>query len=88
MNGCERLCGYSLKRWCLCGVGFGRIYAVRDWNQPDGLVDAYFERGIDQMTMLAHAFRADFHIKMLEEQFKFDETFSILEQTYAKGKGV
>ena len=55
---------------------------------PDGLVDAYFERGIDQMTMLAHAFRADFHIKMLEEQFKFDETFSILEQTYAKGKGV
>lgn len=54
----------------------------------NGLLDAYFERGIDQLTMLAHGFRADFDIKMLEEQFKFDETFSILEQAYSKGKGV
>ena len=55
---------------------------------PDGLVDGYFERGIDQMTMIAHAFRSDFHINMLVEQFKFDETFSLLEQIYAEGKGV
>ena len=56
--------------------------------EPDGLVDAYFERGIDQMTMLAHGFRRDFDINMLVEQFKFDETYEILEKTYAKGKGV
>lgn len=55
---------------------------------PDGLVDAYFERSIDQTIMLAHGFRADFNINMLAEQFRFDETFSILEQTYAKGKGL
>lgn len=55
---------------------------------PDGLVDAYFERCIDQLIMLAHGFRADFEIKMLEDQFKFDETFEILEKTYAEGKGL
>jgi len=55
---------------------------------PDGLVDAYFERGIDQMTMLAHGFRKDFDINMLVEQFKFDDTYEILEKTYAQGKGV
>ena len=56
--------------------------------EPDGQVDAYFERGIDQMVMLAHGFRRDFSINMLAEQFKFDESFRILEQTYAEGKGV
>ena len=55
---------------------------------PKGLVDAYFERGIDQMIMLAHGFRRDFDMNMLIEQFKFDETFEILEKTYAEGKGV
>lgn len=54
----------------------------------DGLVDAYFERGIDQMIMLAHGFRADFDIQMLIDRFRFDESFSILEKTYARGKGV
>jgi lauroyl/myristoyl acyltransferase len=54
----------------------------------NGLVDAYFERGIDQMLMVAHGFRADFKVKLLEDMFCFDDTFSILEQTYARGKGV
>jgi lauroyl/myristoyl acyltransferase len=56
--------------------------------EPDGLIDAYFDRGIDQMIMVAHGFRADFDMNMLTQQFIFDETFEILEQTYAKGKGV
>lgn len=55
---------------------------------PAGLVDAYFERSVDQMIMLAHGFRGDFDMGMLVEQFKFDETFGILEKTYAEGKGV
>jgi len=78
--------------------GFFRILLPLRWRlrtnircaglDPDGLVDNYFERGIDQMIMLAHGFRSDFHINMLVEQFKFDESFSILEKTYARGKGV
>jgi lauroyl/myristoyl acyltransferase len=55
---------------------------------PDGLVDAYFERGIDQMLMLAHGFRADFDIASLLEQFRFDETFGVIEQAYKHQKGV
>ncbi len=55
---------------------------------PEGLVDAYFERSIDQLIMLAHGFRVDFDINMLVKKFKFDETFEILEKTYGEGKGV
>lgn len=55
---------------------------------PDGMVDAYFERSIDQMIMLAHGFRSDFSMDMLVNRFKFDDSFRILEETYAKGKGV
>lgn len=55
---------------------------------PDGLADAYFERCIDQMIMVAHGFRGDFDINMLVEQFKFDASFEILQKTYDEGNGV
>ena len=53
-----------------------------------GLVDAHFERAIDQMVMLAHVFRAGFPASGCPERFVFDESFRHLEQAYAGGKGV
>jgi len=53
-----------------------------------GLIDAYFERAIDQMVMLAHVFRAGFPASGCPEKFRFDDTFAMLEQAYAGGRGV
>lgn len=52
------------------------------------LIDAYFERAADQMIMLAHVFRAGFPKSGCRERFCFDDSFALLEQAYAKGKGV
>jgi lauroyl/myristoyl acyltransferase len=52
------------------------------------LIDAHFERAIDQMVMLAHVFRAGFAQSGCPERFTFDDSFELLEQAYAKGKGV
>jgi len=54
----------------------------------EGLIDDYFERSIDQMIMLAHILRAGLPESGCMEKFRFDESFSILEKAYAKGKGV
>ena len=53
-----------------------------------GLIDKRFERAIDQVIMLAHIFRAGFTESGCPERFKFDDSFKILEQAYAKGKVV
>lgn len=53
-----------------------------------GLVDDYFERATDQLVMLAHVFRAGFPESGCPEKFKLDDSFKLLEQAYAKGKGV
>ncbi len=55
---------------------------------PKPLVDDYFERATDQMIMLAHGFRADFELSTLVDQFRFDDSLSIVEKAYADGKGV
>jgi len=52
------------------------------------LIDAHFERAIDQMIMLAHVIRAGFAESGCPERFAFDDSFGLLEQAYAKGKGV
>jgi len=54
----------------------------------EGLMDEYFELGIDQMMMLAHILRAGLEDSGCLEKFVFDDSFSILERAYAKGKGV
>lgn len=54
---------------------------------PD-LLNAYFARAVDQMVMLAHVFRAGFARSGCPEKFKFDDSFVLLEQAYAAGKGV
>ncbi len=53
-----------------------------------GLPDAHFARAIDQMVMLAHVFRAGFGASGCPERFRFDESFRLLEQAYAAGRGV
>ena len=53
-----------------------------------GLLDAHFERAVDHFIMLAHIFRAGFAKSGCPEKFKFDESFRLLEQAYAGGKGV
>ncbi|MFC1738346.1 lysophospholipid acyltransferase family protein [Planctomycetota bacterium] len=65
-----------------------------EWNmklagiyQPH-LIDAHFQRAIDQMIMLAHVFRAGFPESGCPERFCFDDSFALLEQAYSKGKGV
>jgi lauroyl/myristoyl acyltransferase len=52
------------------------------------LIDAHFERAIDQMIMLAHVFRAGFPQSGCPERFTFDDSFKLLEQAYAKGNGL
>jgi len=52
------------------------------------LIDAYFERAVDQLLMLAHVCRAGFPESGCLERFCFDDSFGLLEQAYAKGKGV
>ena len=53
-----------------------------------GLIDNHFERAVDQLIMLAHIFRAGFEKSGCPERFKFDDSFMLLEQAYARGKGV
>ncbi len=53
-----------------------------------GLVDAHFDRAIDQMTMMAHIFRAGIAGGGCLKRFRFDDSFRHLEQAYAAGKGV
>lgn len=52
------------------------------------LIDAHFERAVDQMIMLAHVVRAGFPESGCPERFGFDDSFQILEQAYAEGKGL
>ena len=52
------------------------------------LIDAHFERAIDQLIMLAHVFRAGLPTSGCLEKFAFDDSFRFLEQAYAAGKGV
>ena len=53
-----------------------------------GLLDAHFERAVDHFIMLAHILRAGFPKSGCPEKFKFDESFRLLEQAYAGGRGV
>ncbi|MHC4204811.1 MAG: lysophospholipid acyltransferase family protein [Planctomycetota bacterium] len=55
--------------------------------QPD-LINAHFERVVDQIIMLAHVFRAGFPESGCPEKFVFDDSFKLLEQAYAKGRGL
>lgn len=52
------------------------------------LLDAHFHRAVDQIIMLAHVFRAGFPKSGCPEKFAFDQSFRLLEQAYAAGKGV
>jgi lauroyl/myristoyl acyltransferase len=52
------------------------------------LINAHFDRAIDQLIMLAHVFRAGFAQSGCPERFAFDESFELLRRAYAKGKGV
>ncbi len=53
-----------------------------------GLLDAHFDRVVDQMTMLAHVFRAGFARSGCPEKFRFDDSFDLLVQAHAAGRGV
>ncbi len=52
------------------------------------LIDAHFERAIDQMIMLAHVLRAGFPDSGCPERFDFDDSFGLLEQAYAEDRGL
>jgi lauroyl/myristoyl acyltransferase len=54
----------------------------------EGLLDAYFERAIDQLIFLAHAIQGSFYTSGCHQRFRFDDTFCLLEQAYARGKGI
>lgn len=79
-------------------IGFTKIAVPLrrrlEWNMKlagiyqSHLIDAHFQRAIDQMIMLAHVFRAGFPESGCPERFCFDDSFRLLEQAYAKGKGV
>ncbi len=53
-----------------------------------GLLDAYFRRALDQMSMLAHIFRAGFPRSGCLEKFRFDGSFRLLARAYEAGNGV
>ena len=53
-----------------------------------GLVDEHFDRAIDQMTMLAHVFRAGIPKSGCLAKFVFDDSFKHLQQAFDAGKGV
>ena len=54
-----------------------------------GLVDAYFDRAIDQYVMLGHVIRvSSFTASGCAERYVFDDSFRILEQAHAAGRGV
>ena len=52
------------------------------------LIDAHFQRAIDQMIMLAHVLRTGFPKSGCLERFCFDDSFELIQQAYSKGKGV
>jgi len=52
------------------------------------LIDAHFKRAVDQMIMIAHVCHAGFADSGCAELFCFDDSFKLLEQAYAKGRGV
>jgi lauroyl/myristoyl acyltransferase len=54
----------------------------------DGLLDAHFERAIDQLCMIGHVLRAGVRQSGCLERFRFDQTFRHVEQAFAAGKGV
>ena len=53
-----------------------------------GLVNDCFERSIDHLMMLAYVFRARAAMNTCRERFRFDESFDLLRQAYAGGRGV
>ena len=53
-----------------------------------GILDAHFERAIDQLCMIGHVVRAGVHKSGCLERFRFDRTFCHIEQAYARGRGV
>jgi lauroyl/myristoyl acyltransferase len=55
--------------------------------QP-GLLDAHFERAVDQLCMIGHVLRANVARSGCLERFNFDGSFRFVEQAYAAGKGV
>jgi lauroyl/myristoyl acyltransferase len=70
-----------LRKRLECNMKLAGVYQPR-------LIDAHFQRAIDQMIMLAHVFRAGFPESGCPERFCFDDSFRLLEQAYAEGKGV
>jgi len=52
------------------------------------LIDAHFERVLDQLIMLAHVFRAGFDDGGIPQRFRFDDTFGRLQQAFDLGRGV
>src|SRR6056297_697051 len=56
--------------------------------ETDGIVDAYFDRGVDQMVMLANILRVGLPESGVLEKFEFDESLEILKRAHSKGKGV
>jgi len=53
-----------------------------------GLVEEHLERGVDQLRMVAHGIRAGVREGGVTDCFSFDESFRIVEEAYAAGKGV
>ncbi|MCI0586055.1 MAG: lysophospholipid acyltransferase family protein [Planctomycetes bacterium] len=54
-----------------------------------GLVEAHFERAIDQYVMMAHLLRAgSFAASGCADRYVFDDSFGILERAHAAGRGV
>ncbi len=53
-----------------------------------GLLDAYFERAVDQLCMIGHVLRAGASGSGCLERFQFDHTFRNVEQAFSAGKGV
>lgn len=53
-----------------------------------GLLDAHFERAVDQLCMIGHVLRAGVSRSGCLKEFRFDQTFRHVEEAYAAGKGV
>ena len=53
-----------------------------------GLLDAHFERAVDQLCMIGHVLRANVARSGCLQRFRFDDSFKLVEQAYAAGKGV
>jgi lauroyl/myristoyl acyltransferase len=54
----------------------------------DGLLDAHFERAVDQLCMIGHVLRAGPSGSGCLERFQFDHTFRNVEQAFSAGKGL